>query len=221
MAARDNPSGDRQLELLAAVERRPSRMIDAASALSPYMQGEFDGFCGLYTLVNALRLLMLPIRPLGYADCKALFRCGIRFLERRDMLISGGFGMPLPLWHDLADDMVVAASEMMTVPITIERPFQRYDIHWREVLERITRFIDDQRPVMLVLRGAYRHHSIVTGYSRTRLRLFDSAGFHWINIASCCTSVDDRETRHRVPPMSLATLRIAAAHGSTTRSHPP
>ncbi len=73
------------------------------------MQGEFDGFWGLCSLVNALRLL-LPVRPLDHADSKALFRYGIRCLERRDHLIAGGFGMPLSLWHALADEMVSAAS---------------------------------------------------------------------------------------------------------------
>lgn len=77
---------------------------------------------------------------------------------------------------------------------TIERPFDPFDIGWPALLDR------NAIPSILIGgRGAYRHHSIVTGYS---------AGFRWVTITSYGSSADDGRARHRVPPQSLAALTI-------------
>jgi hypothetical protein len=44
-----------------------------ADAPRPLRQGDLDGLCGAYAVVNAVRLAALPYRRLRHAACAALF----------------------------------------------------------------------------------------------------------------------------------------------------
>ena len=57
-----------------------------------------------------------------------------------------------------------------------------------QLLWSIETLVDLQTPVLTVLRGAYRHYSVVVGYTPARLMLFDSWGYAWINVSSCSTT---------------------------------
>src|SRR5688572_29539520 len=53
----------------------------ASRRLKPYRQGRLDGLCGVYSLINALRLLC---PRLGEDDCERAFCVLIRALERQE-----------------------------------------------------------------------------------------------------------------------------------------
>lgn len=182
--------------------------VRAARELSPFQQGEFDGFCGIYALINALRLVLAEAHPLSRTECEILFRHAVRFLENKHKLgVCTRSGMSLRVWRPLATDLVRAASDMVSLPLRIERQCSpRVDVPWPHVLWRLRSLIDEQSAVLLVLEGAYRHYTVVSGYSEHRLRLFDSAGFAWINVASCSTPSSDVTARHLIPPASLVII---------------
>jgi hypothetical protein len=56
---------------------------------------------------------------------------------------------------------------------------------------------------------------VVCGYSPTGLRLFDSYGYAWINIAACDVATSSTTARHRIDAASLLAFSassIAAAN---------
>ncbi len=60
-------------------------MLAAAEHMTPRRQGELDCLCGLYSILNALRLAAYPRRI--SADVQAeLFAAGVTYLNRHDLL---------------------------------------------------------------------------------------------------------------------------------------
>ena len=205
-------AGDARQGSLALADRRDRRRgyVAAARTMEPLYQGAFDGFCGLYAVINALRLALAAERPLSHAQCEALFRHGVRFLHAQDRLHRAtSSGINVPWWRRLAAELVRAATTMVSVPVELERPLPGVtQPSWEQTLWSVRTLIDLQAPVLTVLRGAYRHYSVVVGYTPTRLMLFDSWGYAWINLAACSTTRCDPPARHRLDPGSIMALRV-------------
>jgi len=73
------------------------------------------------------------------------------------------------------------------------------------VLRRLRRILYDGSPVLLPIYGTYDHFTVVAGYTPQRLRLFDSAGMHWIAI-NHTTFAEQATTRHRTPISSICAI---------------
>jgi hypothetical protein len=54
----------------------------------PFQQGELDGLCGLYAIVNATRIAMSPSNRMKSADCKDFFEFLIACLHKKGMLFT-------------------------------------------------------------------------------------------------------------------------------------
>jgi hypothetical protein len=66
-----------------------------ADAPRPLRQGDLDGLCGAYAVVNAVRLAALPYRRLRHAACAALFGELVDELAEAGRLrafVTGGVG---------------------------------------------------------------------------------------------------------------------------------
>ena len=61
--------------------------------LEPFRQGRLDGLCGVYSVINALRLAVWPAHRLSRESCKDLFRLLTSELAARSKLhdvLTGG-----------------------------------------------------------------------------------------------------------------------------------
>lgn len=54
-----------------------SKMHPGAAMTEPWQQGNLDALCGLYAIINALRLLHAPTGGLSRQVCKTLYRDGL------------------------------------------------------------------------------------------------------------------------------------------------
>ena len=96
--------------------------LAAISKLEPLRQGDHDNLCCLYAAINAIRLVLLPIRKLGRVQTKALFVHGARLINERGSLLSVlEDGMEEPLWIELCTSLASEASRLTGVAIKLTR----------------------------------------------------------------------------------------------------
>jgi hypothetical protein len=192
------------------VTSRPehSGRLRAAKLVVPCQQGEFDGFCGLYSVINALQLVLATTRPLSPRQCETLFKHGIAYLhEQQKLSAAARFGLRPRLWGWLADDVTAKAARLSRRLITVQRPLAAVEtVTFSTLLDAIEAAVDCQKPALLLLRGHLKHFTVVIGYSRSRLMLFDSYALRWIAIASSDVSHGGCLARHQIHPRSLMVL---------------
>ncbi|WP_174273353.1 hypothetical protein [Sphingomonas bacterium] len=195
----------------ACLERLLKRQprLRSHQQLYPYAHGHFDGLCGLYSALNGLRLLSAECRkPLDDAQCETLFRDGIRWLQDRQRLSDAlRYGLRMRSWVALLKRLTSRAARMLGLDIVVERPFRGLKaVPLGLIVEATAQAVQDRKPVLLLLKGAYGGYTVVCGVSPARLRLFDSYGRSWIRIRSCLPAAKGRAPRHQIDVASITFL---------------
>lgn len=163
--------------------------LRGARLIYPISQGDYDGLCSLYAIINAIRLVMAPKSELSDDDGKALFRAGITFLAERGKIAKAlHSGVDQATWPKLTDHIARTAARMQ-VPVLLEQPFAKSDLPAETVPRTIERLITAGKAPVLFMRGKHRHYSVISGYSPFSFKLFDSFDYHWVRRLSC--SFDD------------------------------
>jgi hypothetical protein len=141
--------------------------------LSPYEQGYLDGLCGIYSVINAVRLLT----KIDEDEAMELFKDIMRHIEKTKRLshiCTGGIS-PSDMYNILRD--VIAKK----YPIEWQRPYFRVrrpsvDVFW----DRISAFIKEDSRRAVIVWMEYKdwdHWSVVKTLTANRMTFFDSAGF--------------------------------------------
>lgn len=172
--------------------------------VEPFRQGELDRLCGLYAIINGIRLA-LKAHDTGLTPkrSRTLFEVGSEFLTlKRGLQEALGHGMGLRRWHALARHLARAISDDVCT-VTVETA----DVaDWRGITDA-WRWIDQslgaKKPVLIPLLKGMDHYSVVMSATPLTLRLFDSVGVAFVRKASCGFT----SAFHIVPPKGL--LRIA------------
>ena len=167
-----------------------SRLARAKRELQPLEQGDLDSLCGLYAVINAVRLVVYPDHILTPDMLGRLFERGLRTLShKRKLKHTVAHGIDNALWLLMCRAVITEAETLIECRIAI-RPLIGEDRPWRtrDAVGSIKRAVRHDRPVLICLEGRLDHCSVVVGSSATRLYLFDSAGRHWISIDSLAAS---------------------------------
>ena len=176
--------------------------IVARRRLKPLRQGELDFLCGLYAPINAMRLALADCAPLTRTDCKALFKEGVGYLNRKEGLYcSLTWGLTLRRRYALACYLAERASNA-NVRVSIERHDHR---RWRSIEDAfawIDQSLAANHPVLVYFAEEPDHYTVIAGSTPTRLQLFDSAGTGFVRKASCGL----RSGTHIIQPHGL--LRV-------------
>ena len=185
-----------------------SQLEEAAKHLRPLRQGDLDGLCGVYAVVNAIRLVVYPFRPLRRSELTALFECGLAELSQtRRLRRSIVEGMNQRTWLRLCDEMVFEASAITGLELFASRLFDGKEVATdRDVLRIIRRNLRDGWPVLVALMDSYNHTTVIAGYSRTRLTLYDSSGHRWTWIRSISFDPTKLGEPHFIPTGSVVAV---------------
>lgn len=143
--------------------------LEASRQIEPLQQGSMDNLCGLYAIVNALRLL----RPPSARHDRRLFEAGVSYLDNREWLSAVMIeGMPTRLFATLAANLGNVEG----------RAVQRMASSRKgDMLEdAIMRAIVAGSPVVVSIDPPVDHYSVLCGYSPSRWLLFDSFGGRWL-----------------------------------------
>lgn len=154
--------------------------LEGAQHSAPYRQGDLDSLCGLYAVVNALRVAVAPARVMERREAHGLFVAGLAYLNRRSMLHEvGAAGMSPATLHRLAVHLSAEASQVMGAKVSVERPPRR---PWRRtvLLRTIDSALTQGAPVIIGLEQTFDHYTVIVGRTADRYRLFDSGALQWI-----------------------------------------
>lgn len=184
------------------VHRQPLIEIGARHRIEPLAQGELDSLCGLYAVINGLRLASHPSAPLAKAQSKKLFSHGITYLHRKKGLeeaVTEGLYIRrrLALARHLAG---IASSPQRR--FVVERADPNLD-SIDDIFRWIADSVFDGWPVLISLMGGLNHLSVVSGVTSNQLLLFDSSGLSYVRKSSCSM----RDGPHQIAPNGL--IRIA------------
>lgn len=200
---------ERSVTLTAGCNKPASNSLPGTRIIGPAAQGDYDGLCGLYCLINAIRLVMAPYRELRLDEARSLFATGILFLEKRD-------GLPKAVrscvrqqhWPKLAQRLVTATHDIAGFAVVLDHPGISATAPIEETLRHMEKMIDSGMAPCVFLRGGYRHYSVISGYTPASLMLFDSFGYHRVRRASCGTTAMNTSL-HRFHTQSLLTVAAA------------
>lgn len=185
---------------LVALNRKPMRpTVDA------YRQGDLDGLCGIYAIINAVHLLY----PRLDADAaRALFRKLAKTLSKTLTNPTG------PVYDGIGrlvlEDLLITAREQMHhhhgVTIEVERL-----VLWRkhptllDLWEALRQRLDGQTVAILGLSGLKDHWTVAYTATETTIRLFDSGDRHTLARSRC--TLQRTETRFRLQRKGVLLLK--------------
>lgn len=187
-----------------------------AQRAAPYRQGDLDGLCGLYAVINAFAAVMAPTAPLSRPEARLLFGAGIVWLEGRKKLRAVAIGgMEDDLVFELAHHMAESLQKWLgrTVDVSLPKPGA-----WRRkaLLAFIDAALDDSHVVIAGLGHTHEHVSVIVGGTPSRYMLNDSDGLRWIARRSIGTKHSKR--RHRLGPRDI--IIVKRLTGTVSRPKP-
>jgi hypothetical protein len=180
--------------------------IAAANELKPLVQGSLSRLCGLYSILNAVRLALHPFE-LRQHEVQATYLHGLAHLSGRRLLKRVlGIGMDEQVWLDLGNELLTHVNASYCTSLRLRPTLIGSAVSRRDrALQRIMAEVRANRPVLLCLGRALDHFTVVCGYSGERLTLFDSSGFRWIG----CKNIglgDGSRRSHWISASSTFTL---------------
>jgi hypothetical protein len=171
----------------------------ASRRFKAYRQGRLDGLCGVYALINALRLLC---PRLDEDDCERAFCALIRARARQTAsplaVISGGLSRRellrlIGLWQRFA-------AKEFGITLTVSR-LKASEPTLRGIWRGLCRALDGKSVAILGLDGVERHWTVAYAATLRTLRVADSSGLTVIFRAQC--TVGRTSLRHRLRPSGV------------------
>src|SRR3954469_9984368 len=178
----------------------------AARRIRPYRQGRLDGLCGLYALVNALRLLC---PRLDEDDCERVFRALIRARARQTAsplaVIADGLSRRELL--QLIGPWRRFAARELGVRLTVEQ-LKVSGPSLRGIWCSLCEALDGQSVAIIGLDGAERHWTVAYAATERTLRVADSSGLRVIYRSQC--TVGRTRARYQLRPAEVLSRLLLA-----------
>ena len=170
--------------------RRAVRARRFQSGPQPFQQGNLDGLCGIYALINAIRLATADQLHLSNNEWMGVFGCLLAKVDQHTGatdLMTGGIGTRrlIALTRYAIDHMANHHGIELTMSrplIDLQRPSRR------RLVAELRRLIGQPGSAVLIgLGGLLNHWTVVCSVGHRSLGLFDSSGLHPIRIDHCRT----------------------------------
>ena len=170
----------------------------------PYRQGEFDGLCGMYAIINAISALA---PELDQATARTLFRHLARHVQSIEQpLPVVAYGMGGSSVRDLLRVAQRYVRKRLNVQIAMERPFRlRRDSRLGQLWDTLRSELDAEQVAIFAIEGVYAHWTVAYRLTPKRIRLLDS-GHRQMLLRSRCT-LRPTEVRFRIVPREIMLLR--------------
>lgn len=184
------------------------RTLPGYGIIKPYSQGELSNLCGLYAVINAIRLLV-PERAGDRELWAQVYRMAIRHLARARKLKEGiERGLTFEAWKVMQHAVYDELSEHTNMAVRMRPLLRRRSNSMQDVGIAIQHAIDAGRPVLCVLSGTLNHYTVIAGYTPTSWLLQDSSGLRWVARRSTAIGYP-QGTSHWIPLAALFIIRLA------------
>ncbi len=179
-------------------------------APEPFQQGEFDGLCAVYSTINAIRLALAPKKQLTYQQCQTLFFEAIQLMESKNKLGDTlASGTNFIFWFALQRQLCRVTTELTGAIIKIERPFKSSKgVSLNQLRKQVLYYQNQGQISLAALAGYYKHYTVIQRATASRIFLFDSYGYHWVNWNNVRTSSKAGNQLHIFRPSSLSAMRL-------------
>jgi len=172
--------------------------------LKPYEQGALSSLCGIYSIVNAMRI----IRSLNNDESKAVFEEIVYYLENsKSFAVSLISGISVTVIGSIFKDVI---QDRMNRSIPFQKqPDVRIGQFWTEMKKFIDegRAEEEKRVILLSLGGQHDHWTIAHRITKKRVILFDSIGLRYLDRRNCTTREAPSGRRHLIHPTQTYFLK--------------
>jgi hypothetical protein len=159
----------------------------------PYCQGELDGMCAVYSIVNATKIISNTTDE----QCRILFKSIISFLDQKhnlaNLLVDGMYiNIIGSIFSEVIGDLIHNRS----------MPFLRVsditlDTFWAEMMNFLT---ESKRVILLGLEGCKDHWTLVESMTDKQINLFDSSRMKKLYRSRCSITKATTRRPYRVVP---------------------
>lgn len=160
----------------------------------PFQQGQLDGFCGAYCIVNAIHFLC---GPLDEERASKIFNRSMRYLDRRKPIIKRiNDGTRVGEITFLLDTI------KKHYPIHVEKPFPpNKKVSLQDYWQQTQAFLSNHKGIVLLgINGFHDHWTLAKAITPKTLMLYDSDGIKRLSRCHCTT--DERVPRRHTIPTS-------------------
>lgn len=176
--------------------------------LLPFQQGGLDSLCGLYSVVNAERI----INRSSDQEAQQLFDGLIDFLARRRLLSNLLVGGILHNQMLMILDRVVGNQRISRVDIPWRgMPTPDLGTFWRSMQS----FLDGTRgrTIILGLQGYHEHWTVIESMTDRSIFLYDSSLIKRLPRSRCTTGYTWGKRKHQLLPAQTYFLSNESRHG--------
>jgi hypothetical protein len=180
----------------------------------PYEQGGLDGFCSVYSVINAVALAAAPFKHLARKDCLDLFAflvCALKLNEQLPCVLISGCHYPTVSRLLKAADYWLANRHRLA--LDYRRPFHnKAGVTAEHALRRIENHLAlPNRAAIIRVRGNYEHWTVVRSISAKSgaVRLCDSGNYRYLRRRSLLKPSSSRAPR--LVPRDLFLISVARA----------
>ena len=168
-----NASNDRRTRPKLSKSNKDSRKeLDGWQRIVPLAQGDLDHLCGIYAIINALRLARQPLAPMSLAKSRQLFDDAIGFLAELNILHAALVnGISARNWKLLA---AFLASRASTAYVTISVELFREKKSARAIMQCIDDSVANGWPLLLHLGRRHQHYTVIAASTPHHIVLCDS-----------------------------------------------
>ena len=166
-----------------------------SARFSPLQQGNLDGLCGVYSILNATRCVTGPIND---QEARNLFLSIIDYLHAKKGSLQ--FFVDGISIHDIGSVLRDIVEPNYSVIRT--KPFaKKGDVGLANFWEHMSEFLSrPSRAIILGLTGKYDHWTVAKSITENRLTLLDSDRLYWINRGAVTTGTPTARRAHGIPP---------------------
>ena len=154
-----------------------SHELMARHDLTPLTQGKLDCLCGLYSIINAVRLLRQPIAPLSYPASRRLFEAGTDLMYKNGWLDAALVdGMVIRRWKSLAALITTQASTDTHIMLVETPIIPNGTLTASEIEQWLVESLASGWPVLMHLGRKHQHYTVIAHIDKQNIGLFDSWG---------------------------------------------
>ena len=185
--------------------------IKIDNTLEALKQGDLDKLCGVYAIINAIRL-GASSEILNKKIQRELMRSALQYLCKREMLQETlRYGMSSRNFSKLADKLLERSNRIVDATLKITRFPGDGELSENFIQNELSR----NAPICARLKGPFDHYTVISGMTPKRYLLTDSNGLSWINRSSLRSRNSSAPTRLRIQLKSLFSISVDGAEMDT------
>lgn len=189
-----------------------------APGIEPFTQGELDGLCGIYAVINAYRLLFGDEFELERAH--SLFK---RMAKSAPLAVFDGIG-----YHELLD-LIALANRAVPARLRLEvrpnvfrkpanGPAWRTDTYLKRLREEVN---EGGQVAILGLEKAHDHWTLLHQITPTTAKLTDSDSIKHLSLSNCGVTTKTRRDYRIVPSQTILLRPWVGSPNDTRRGRRP